>query len=427
MNDESGGERRSREIILTLGSIMPQDGQPSYAGEAGAEAGASHALIVTFERASDGAEDSELRDAQCRLAFEPDAPPSPEGVRIGVLPGQSGCEGREPAAAEVGVSNVAAEGNSGTPAASLDEKLQVWLKDAQDDGAWRDATVQEMREGEHSYSPEETALIASGTALLRTFASGKGKARPMRPSKTVELAKTKHDEKSGLLIGHVEAEVRTSAEQVVAFLMHFDSKFLRSIEWNPEVDVRREVLEVKSPHHTVVFLEKKTAPFHNRTWLNALLWQKVSDTPLTYVWVTVPIEHHAKISAEDEAQAIRAEASRCIRVTQTAPGVTRIEYACSLDLKGRFPSWLTERLAIPTHGASVRPTEILHTRHAAAQLHRSRRYAPGPSDCGHGGRCHEARARIGRRDVRRAHCHPTGELRRLPRRARYGHLGCERP
>jgi hypothetical protein len=53
-----------------------------------------------------------------------------------------------------------ADGNSGTPAASRDENLQVWLNDARDDGVWRDATVQEMREGEHSYSPEETALIA---------------------------------------------------------------------------------------------------------------------------------------------------------------------------------------------------------------------------------------------------------------------------
>jgi NAD(P)-dependent dehydrogenase (short-subunit alcohol dehydrogenase family) len=45
---------------------------------------------------------------------------------------------------------------------------------------------------------------------------------------------------------------------------------------------------------------------HNRTFLNALLWQKVSDTPLTFIWVTVPIEHHTEISAEDEAHAIGA-------------------------------------------------------------------------------------------------------------------------
>jgi len=94
--------------------------------------------------------------------------------------------------------------------------VHAWLNDARDDGAWREATVQQMREGEHSYTPEETALIARGMALLGTFATGKGKARPMRRCKTVELAETKHDEKSGLLIGHVEAEVRTSPEQVVA-------------------------------------------------------------------------------------------------------------------------------------------------------------------------------------------------------------------
>jgi hypothetical protein len=321
---------------------MPlENGQQEHSvGEAGADAGPSCTLVVPFDHASDGAVDSEL------LALEPDAPPSSEGVRIGVLPGQPGCEGPELAAEEVGVSDVA-DGNSGTPAASRDEKLQAWLNDARDDGAWRDATVQEMREGEHSYSPAETALIARGTALLGTFTTGKGKARPMRRSKTVELAETKHDEKSGLLIGHVKAEVRTSPEHAMAYLMHFDSKFLQSTA-NPEVDVRYEVLEVRNTHDVVVFLEKKTAPFHNRTFLNVLLWQKVCDTPLTYMWVTVPIERNSKISLEDEAHAIRAEGTRCVRATQTAPGVTRIEYACSLDLKGRFPSWLTERVAVPT-------------------------------------------------------------------------------
>jgi hypothetical protein len=295
------------------------------------------------DRASERPLDSEQPDG---LASERDAPPEAEGVRIGMLPGQPGGEGRELAVAEVGGSD-AADGDSGTPAAAQNEDARAWLNDARDDGAWRDATVHEMREGEHSYTPEETALIARGMALLGTFATGKGKVRSMRRSKTVELAETKHDEKSGLLIGHVEAEVRTSPEQVVAYLMHIDSKYIRST-LNPELNVRQEVLEVMSPHHTVVFTEKKTAPFHNRTFLNVLLWQKVSDTPLTYVWVTVPIEDHAKISPEDEAHAIRAEATRCVRATQTAAGMTRIEYACSLDLKGHFPSWLTDRLAIPS-------------------------------------------------------------------------------
>ena len=188
---------------------MPRDGQQEHlVGGAGADAGANHALVVPFEHASDGAVESELPpEAQRRLAFEPDAPLNQEDLRIIVLPGQHGCEGPELAAAEFGMSDVA-DGNSGTPAASRNENLQAWLNDTRDDGAWRDVTVQEMLEGEQSYSPEETALIASGTALLGTFATGKGKARPMRRSKTVELAETKHDEKSGLLIGHVEAAVR---------------------------------------------------------------------------------------------------------------------------------------------------------------------------------------------------------------------------
>ena len=45
-----------------------------------ADAGPSCTLVVPFDHASDGAVDSELPEAQRRLAFEPDAPPNPEGV-----------------------------------------------------------------------------------------------------------------------------------------------------------------------------------------------------------------------------------------------------------------------------------------------------------------------------------------------------------
>ena len=107
-------------------------------------------------RASDGPLDSEQPDG---LASKRVAPPEAEGVRIGVLPGQPGCEGRELAVAEVGGSDVA-DGDSGNPAAAQNEEAHAWLTDARDDGAWRTATVHEIREGEHSYSPEETALIA---------------------------------------------------------------------------------------------------------------------------------------------------------------------------------------------------------------------------------------------------------------------------
>jgi hypothetical protein len=47
--------------------------------------------------------------------------------------------------------------------------------------------------------------------------------RPLELSKTVLSAWTKLDSNSGLLIGQVEAMIRTSPEQIIAYLMHFDS------------------------------------------------------------------------------------------------------------------------------------------------------------------------------------------------------------
>ena len=79
---------------------MPRDGQQEHLVRGvGADAGPSCTLVVPFDHASDGAVDSEQPEARRGLAFEPDAPPSPEGVRIGVLPGQPRCEGPELAAA----------------------------------------------------------------------------------------------------------------------------------------------------------------------------------------------------------------------------------------------------------------------------------------------------------------------------------------
>ena len=79
-----------------------------------------------------------------------------------------------------------------------------------------EAMVQEIREGEPLYTADETALIAKGMAVLGTFATGQGKVRSLKRSKTVNIAETKHDAKSGLLTGRIEADIRTSPEQVIA-------------------------------------------------------------------------------------------------------------------------------------------------------------------------------------------------------------------
>jgi hypothetical protein len=195
---------------------MPRDGErdPIVEGVI-ADAGPSYTLVVPLldGAASDRPLDSEQPGG---ITSERDA----EETRIALLPGQPRCEGRELAVAEVGGSDVADE-DSGAPASSQNtpavrpassqnETRLAWLNDARDDGAWHEATVHEMREGEHSYTPEETALIARGMALLGTFGAGKGKVRSMRRSNTVELAETKHDERSGLLIGHARRRSRLS-------------------------------------------------------------------------------------------------------------------------------------------------------------------------------------------------------------------------
>jgi hypothetical protein len=112
-----------------------------------------------------------------------------------------------------------------------------WKADFQQDSEWREAMVLKMRQGTQVYSAEETVLIAKGLALLDNVAAGTGKVRSLKHAKTVALAWTQHDTKSGLLIGHVEATIRASPEQIIAYQMHYDSKIKRS-QMSPESDVR---------------------------------------------------------------------------------------------------------------------------------------------------------------------------------------------
>jgi hypothetical protein len=149
------------------------------------------------------------------------------------------------------------------------------------------------------------------------------------------------------LIGTAEAVVRGAGpKEIVAFLMAFNSRYFRST-LSADLDVRHDLLEVKNRHHTVIFLEFKTAPFANRTFLSMLVWKKLSNAPPTYIWVGVPVDRHAQIAPHEEAHAVRAKGSRCLRLTALANDVTRLEYACTLDLRGQLPTWLTETIALP--------------------------------------------------------------------------------
>ncbi len=223
---------------------------------------------------------------------------------------------------------------------------RLGLADFAHDGAWRDEMVNEMRKGGQSYSEEEAQHFAEATDMLNNLAKGTGKVMPMKHAKTVQLACTKYDKRTDTLVGEVELSVPASPEQVVAFLMHFKSKFYLS-HLNGDIDVRFELLEVKNLHHIVCLSEMKTSPFQNRTFLGALIWRKISDAPPTYVVIAVPVERHAKLPPQDEAHAVRAEVRRVFQITGTTDGSAQVKYACLLDLKGRFPQTIVNAVAIP--------------------------------------------------------------------------------
>jgi hypothetical protein len=135
----------------------------------------------------------------------------------------------------------------------------AWTANFKQDFAWRQAMILEMQQGGQAYSEEETALIAKGLALFDGLAAAKGKVRQLKHSKTVTSAWTKRDKKTGMLIGHVEATIRASPEQVIAYQMHYDSKIQLS-QLDPALNVRYEVLERKSLHHIVIRRAAKEHP-----------------------------------------------------------------------------------------------------------------------------------------------------------------------
>ncbi len=117
---------------------------------------------------------------------------------------------------------------------------------------------------------------------------------------------------------------------------------------DPAVDVNTDMVQRVSAHHTVIFNRKKLGlGLSDRTFLNSLIAKKVAEEPPTYMLVVVSIPSHPKITAKDEAGAVRAENFRSFYFTEVAPGRTKIDYVCSLDLRGRCPQTLTNLVAIP--------------------------------------------------------------------------------
>jgi hypothetical protein len=222
--------------------------------------------------------------------------------------------------------------------------VRPWLADVRHDRATRKAMIARMVVDGYVYSEEEESMIKRALAMLADSAHP-GKVRPFKHGLTVDKSWSMLEKETGLLAGHSELVIRGAGPlDIIAYLMDLDGRHWRS-QWDPEVDVRSEIREVRSPHCTIAFYECKTAPFRNRTFLSALMWQRLSDTQC--VWCVFPVAAHPSVTPSDESHAVRAEAARCIRLTVVSPNVTNVEYACTLDLKGIFPNWLTNEVVLP--------------------------------------------------------------------------------
>ena len=223
-----------------------------------------------------------------------------------------------------------------------------WLADLEHDRASRVEMIGRMLADTAPYNAEEDSRIQRLLAMLSHGADGAEKAQQRNQivrGATVDSSWTTFDEESGLMVGNTQLVIRGAGPlDIISYLMDLGGRHRQAV-LNRDVELFLDVKEVRSAHCTIVFSEFKTAPFRNRTFLQHVMWKKLSDSQ--YVWCLSPVADHPSVSPSDESHAIRAEANRVLRFTCIAPNVTRVEYGCSVDLKGGVPTWVTNKIVIP--------------------------------------------------------------------------------
>ena len=224
-----------------------------------------------------------------------------------------------------------------------DEDLVEWLDDVTHGAAHREARIEAMESASgHVLSTMESELFQVGVGMFDAFESRDADTTQLNCSARINRS-TKYDKASGLQFGRVEAEIRATPQDIVAYMLDYDG--IKSDD--ATTTVRAEMLEAVNPFHTIIFNRKKAPGIRDRSFLNAVIAQKLAHSPLTYALVGVPIAKHDRITSKDEAGAVRAESCRSFRCTEVAPCRTKMEYVCSLDLKGFVPQWITNKFAVP--------------------------------------------------------------------------------
>jgi hypothetical protein len=195
--------------------------------------------------------------------------------------------------------------------------------------------------------------------MFAVFEASSADATKLKHAELIMYSETKLDAATGLLFGRAAAMVRATPQEIVAYLLNYDSRF-SSYCFDPAVFVRYELLQNVNAHHAIVFNRVKATGVSDRTFLNSVVAKKVADDPPTYVVVSLPIAQHDKITPKDEKGAVRAEACRAFKLTEVAAGITKLEYTCSLNLRGSIPQAITNKVAAPEQMKGAPPERLPH-------------------------------------------------------------------
>ncbi len=221
-----------------------------------------------------------------------------------------------------------------------EEALIVFLDDLHHDATQRQATITELASPSgRVYSTMESGAIETFLRMLPPFEGS---------SVSANRSETKHDAATGRLHGHAHVEIRADPLDIVAFVLSPDGRYSQSLNAADPRMVRYDTLEHVNAHHTIAFLRYQLpGTDRDRTFLFSTIAKQLADDPPTYAVVSIPIRSHDKIGPKDEAGAVRAENFRGFRLTAAAPGVSRLEYCWTLDLRGRVPHLVADNVASP--------------------------------------------------------------------------------
>ncbi len=246
------------------------------------------------------------------------------------------------------------------------EKLAVWLADVEHDAKQRKDRIAAM-DSVHGrvYNALEAELLKRGTEMFAVFEASSAGAKQLTHSASIMFSETKLDAATGLLLGRAAAMVRATPEEIVAHSLNYDGRFVQSTI-DPTVFVRYELLHNINAHHAIIFNRCKVTGISDRTFLNSTVAKRVADDPPTYLLVGLPIAQHDKITPKDEKGAVRAENCRAFKLTEVAAGITKVEYTCSLNLRGSIPQAFTNKVSVPAQMNGAPPPSAPAPVHSSA-------------------------------------------------------------